>query len=54
MPLLKYPYPLASLTNALGVVVAEHHQSANLIGEGSVLVVPEEDFEQRKDALGSR
>jgi len=52
--LLKYSYSLASLTSALGVVVAEHHRSANVIGEGSVLVVPEEDFEQRKDALGSR
>ena len=51
--LLKYSYSLASLPSALGVVVAEDHRSANVIGEGSVLVVPEEDFEQRY-ALGSR
>jgi hypothetical protein len=52
--LLKYLYSLASLTIELGVVVAEHYRSANVIGEGNALVVPEEDFEQRKDALGSR
>jgi len=51
--LLKYTYSLASLTSAIGVVVAEHHRSAHVVGEGSVLVVPDEDFEQRKDALGS-
>jgi hypothetical protein len=52
--LLKYSHPLASLTRALIVVVAEHHRSANVISEGSALVVPEDDFEQRKEALGSR
>jgi hypothetical protein len=41
---------LTTSRSALGVVVAEHHR----IGEGSALVVPKEDFEQRKGALGSR
>jgi hypothetical protein len=52
--LLKYPYSLASLFSALGVAVVEHHRSTNVIGEDSVLVVPEEDFDKRKGALGSR